>query len=152
MDFVRGLISWILALGLVFLFFQATLHLLPDPPAGQVKLLDPPGTNIIFQTLAERSGITLFEPTGRVVTAYLELLAALLLLFPFSRRWGAFLAFCILGGAVGFHLSPWLGREVPLALSQNAPTDGGELFMLAIAMLVASLLIMFIHPPRRRRR
>lgn len=152
MNFVRGLISWILALGLVFLFLQATLHPLPDPPAGQVKLLDAPGTNIVFQTLAERSGIGLFEPAGRVVTAYLELFAALLLIFPLSRRWGAFLAFCILGGAVGFHLSPWLGREVPVSLSETATGDGGELFMLAIAMLVASLLIMLIHPGRRQRR
>ncbi len=152
MDIVRGLISWVLALGLIFLFLQATVHPLPEPPTGQVKLLDAPGTNIIFQTLAERSGLALFEPAGRVVTAYLELFAALLLFFPFSRRLGAFLAFCILGGAVGLHLSPWLGREVPISLAENAPGDGGELFMLAIAMLTASLLIMFVHPGRRRRR
>lgn len=152
MDFVRGLISWVLALGLVFLFLQATLHPLPEPPPGQVKLLDAPGTNIVFHTLAQRSGIALFEPAGRVVTAYLELIAALFLFFPFTRRFGAFLSLCILGGAVGLHLSPWLGREVPLSLAENAPTDGGELFMLAVAMLVASLLILFIHPARRRGR
>lgn len=151
MDTVRGLVSWVLALGLIFLFLQATLHPLPDPPPGQVKLLDEPGRNIVFQTLAQRSGIALFEPAGRVLTAFLELFAALLLIFPFSRRLGAFLAFCILAGAVGLHLSPWLGREVPLSLAENAPHDGGELFMLAVAMLAASLLIMVIHPSRRRR-
>lgn len=152
MDAARSIISWVLALALVFVFVQATIHPLPDPPPGQVKLFDPPGENIVFQTLAERSGIALFEPAGRVGVAILELLAALLLLFPFSRRFGAVLSLGILSGAVALHLSPWLGREVPTALSANAPDDGGALFMLAIAMLVVSLLIILIHPGRERRR
>ncbi len=148
---VRTLLSWLLALGLVFVFLQATVHPLPDPPAGSVKLFDRPGENIVFATLAQKSGIALFEPAGRVAVAGLELLAALLLLLPWSRRFGAVVSFLILSGAVGLHLSPWLGREVPASLEAGAPTDGGALFMLAVAMLVMSILLAMIHPGRHAR-
>ncbi|MCI4645843.1 MAG: hypothetical protein MRY64_13770, partial [Hyphomonadaceae bacterium] len=83
--------------------------------------------------------------------AVLELIAALLLLLPITRRFGAVMSFFILAGAVGFHLSPWLGREVPTSLEAGAPTDGGALFMLAIATLVVSLLLAIIHPGREDR-
>ncbi len=151
MDLVRAMVSWVLALALVFMFVQSAAHPLPDPPAGQVKLFDLPGENIIFQTLAERSGYAIFEPGARVLTAYLELLAALLLLLPFSRRLGALLSVAILAGAIGLHLSPWLGREVPLSLQPNAPGDGGALFMLAVAMLAASVVVLFVHKRGRGR-
>lgn len=151
MDLARSIISWGLALVLIFLFLQATVHPLPDPPEGSVKLFDPPGQNIVFQTLAERSGNALFEPAGRVAVAAAELFAALLLFFPATRRFGAVLAFAILSGAVALHLSPWLGREIPTALAEGAPGDGGALFMLAIFMLVVSLLLIVIHPGKRRR-
>ena len=50
------------------------------------------------------------------------------------------------------HLSPWLGREVPLSLNpQETATDGGMLFMLAIVMLVCSLLLMVVHPGTKSR-
>lgn len=150
MDTVRSILSWVLALVLIALFVQATIHPLPDPPPGQVKLFDEPGENIVFQLLAQNSGIALFEPAGRFLTACLELLAAFLLLFPFSRRLGAGLSAAILGGAVALHLSPWLGREVPVSLEQGAATDGGQLFMLAVGMLVISVLLLFIHQGRRR--
>ena len=151
MDAVRLALSWLLALFIVFIFVQATIHPLPDPPIGQVKLYDLPGENIVFQTIASRSGITFFEPTGRVLTAVLELLAAALLIVPWTRRLGAALATAILGSAVLFHLTPWLGREVPVSLAAEAGRDGGQLFMLAIATLVASIMVLVVHPRPRRR-
>ncbi len=149
MSVVRSLVSWALALFLIAVFIQATVHPLPNPPVGQVKLFDAPHENIVFETLAQKSGYALFEPAGRVVTAIFELIAALLLLLPFTRRLGAILSFFILAGAVGLHLSPWLGREVPLQIG-GAETDGGMLFSLAVAMLVASMLIMAVHPTKSR--
>lgn len=143
--------SWALALFLIFLFVQATIHPLPGPQPGGVKFLDPAGENIVFQTLAERSRYPIFEPTGRFLTGVLELIAAILLFLPITRRAGALLSSLILFAAVGLHLSPWLGREVPLSLAQGeTATDGSALFSLAVAMLVASLLIMVIHPGRER--
>lgn len=151
MRILRDLAGWALALFLAFMFVQATIHPLPDPPAGQVKLFDPPGENIVFETIARNTGIALVEPTGRVVVAVFELLAAALLLVPFSRRFGAVLSFLILAGAVTAHLLPGiLGREVPVSLAAGAAgTDGGALFALAIAMLAASLLLVAVHPGRR---
>lgn len=149
---MRHLGSWGLALFLIFMFVQATIHPLPNPPAGSVKLFDPAGQNIVFATLAQNTGIDLFEPTGRVVVALGELLAAFLLLLPFTRRIGAILSFLILAGAVALHLMPdALGREVPISLSSGAATDGGQLFALAIAMLAASMLLVVVHPGRENK-
>jgi len=146
---MRHLGSWGLALFLVFMFVQATIHPLPNPPTGSVKLFDPAGQNIVFATLAQNTGIALFEPTGRVVVALGELLAAFLLLIPLTRRMGAILSFLILAGAVAFHLMPdVLGREIPVSLNAGAATDGGQLFALAIAMLAASMLLVVVHPGR----
>lgn len=151
MTAMRHLGSWALALFLIFMFLQATIHPLPNPPEGSVKLFDPAGQNIVFATLAAKTQIALFEPTGRVLVALAELLAAFLLLLPFTRRLGAFLSFLILAGAVGLHMMPdLLGREVPLSLSPGAATDGGQLFALAIAMLAASMLLLVVHPGRRK--
>ncbi len=143
----RHAISWLLALALVAFFVHFTLHPLPDPPAGSVKLFDPPGQHALFATLAERTGITLFEPAGRLVSACLELLAALLLLLPFSRRAGALLSGLILGTGAALHLSPWLGREVPLTAGGSV-TDGGLHFILVVVFLAASLLLLVAHPAR----
>ncbi|MEM6534830.1 MAG: hypothetical protein AAF613_04230 [Pseudomonadota bacterium] len=152
MRLLRDLGGWALALFLIFMFVQATIHPLPNPPAGQVKLLDLAGENIVFATMAAKMQIPLLEPTGRVLVAILELAAAFLLLVPAFRRVGAILSFIILAGAVGAHLSPdILGREVPLSLDGiPAGTDGGALFALAIAMLTASLLLIVVHPGRKR--
>ena len=85
--------------------------------------------NIIFATIAERSGIALFEPTIRMATGAGEIAAALLLLLPKTRFLGALGAVAIIGGAIMFHLSPWLGIEVVM-------TPGGKptpaLFMMAL--------------------
>ena len=41
--------------------------------------------NIVFETLATRSGISLFEPGVRIATGIAEIGAALLLLLPRTR-------------------------------------------------------------------
>ncbi len=147
---MRHLGSWGLALFLVFMFVQATIHPLPNPPEGSVKLFDAAGQNIVFATIAAKTQIPLFEPTGRVVVALAELFAAILLLLPFTRRSGAVLSFLILSGAVIMHLIPSvLGREIPLSLEPGAATDGGQLFALAIAMLAASMLLIVVHPSKK---
>ena len=128
MNMLRSLAGWGLALFLIFMFVHGTIHPLPNPPAGQVKMFDAPGENIVFATMAAKTGIALLEPTGRVVVGILELIAALLLLVPASRRVGAVLSFLILGGAVAAHLMPdILGKEVPRSLlSGETATDGGR--------------------------
>lgn len=147
---LRLLASWVLALFLIFMFLQATVHPLPNPPEGMVKLFDRPGENIVFQTMATNTGMSWLEPTGRVLVAIAELLTCLFLLFPQTRRFGAVLSFFILAGALAAHLMPdVLGREVPVAIGASE-TDGGRLFALAIAMLAVSMLLIFVHPGKRR--
>ncbi|MEM5517971.1 hypothetical protein WNY37_13515 [Henriciella sp. AS95] len=149
---LRLLASWVLALFLIFMFLQATVHPLPNPPEGFVKLFDRPGENIVFQTMAINTGMSWLEPTGRVVVAILELIACLFLFIPQTRRFGAVMSFFILAGALGVHLMPdVLGREVPLSLTPGeTETDGGQLFALSIGMLAISMLLIFVHPGRRK--
>ncbi len=96
--------------------------------------------NIIFATIAERSGIGLFEPVIRVLTGIGEIGAALLLLLPRTRLFGALGAVALIGGAILFHLSPWLGINVAMAAGE-APSP--VLFMMAVGsfLLAAFTLI-----------
>ncbi len=148
MSVFRHLASWLIAFALIGLFLHVTFHPWPDPVPGYVKFYDLPGENIMFSTLAERSGVTLFEPAGRFVSGILEVLAAFLLLIPFSRRAGAGLSVLLLGTGVGLHLSPLLGRE--LALPEGG-TDGGTHFLVYVIFLALSLLLLFVHPGNRDR-
>ena len=89
--------------------------------------------NIIFETIAENSGIGLFEPIVRMMTGVAELVTALLLLIPVTRRLGAISGLLVLVGAIGFHLSPWLGI---------APEGIGHgLFFTAVAMFIITLIL-----------
>ena len=88
--------------------------------------------NIVFETIAQRSGINFFEPYVRIFTGAAELAVALLLLIPRTRLLGALGGAGLLIGAIGFHLSPWLGI--------NVPTIGHFLFIAAVTMLIGSLV------------
>lgn len=151
---LRLLASWLLAVLLIFIYVNATVHPLPDPPEGFVKLFDRPGENVIFQTMASKTGIALLEPTGRVVVAGLELVIALLILIPGTRRTGAVLSVILMACAVAAHLTPGiLGRELPVSMEPGTTqTDYGRVFALAVSMLALSVLLFFVHPRPRRAR
>lgn len=97
--------------------------------------------NMVFSIIAERSGIALFEPQIRILTGVLELLAAALLIFPRVRGFGAILSFCLIGGAILFHLSPWLGINV--STEPGAPATP-MLFSMAVGSFVLTLLVLFL--------
>lgn len=147
MRLFRQAVSWGLALALAAMFLHLTLHPWPAPVPGDVKFFDPPGQHSVFAALAQKSGITLFEPAGRFVAGVLELIAAMLILLPFSRRFGAVIAVLIYGTGVALHLSPWLGREVALP---DGTMDGGTHFLVAVILLALSLLLLVVHPGRPR--
>ncbi len=144
-------LSWSFSLALAGLLLAMSFQ--------KVFGLDP---NPVFGLIAARSGIGLFEPGLRYVTALLELIAAGLVLWPAMRQRGAMLGLFVAGGAIVFHLSPWLGWQVPKAgpLSQalaqgmtaaqidalNLPTDKGAMFLLALA--IAALAAMSIYVER----
>ena len=96
--------------------------------------------NMIFATIAERSGIALFEPVIRMFTGVMELVAAVLLVIPRVRPLGALLSVGLIGGAILFHLSPWLGIMVSMA--PGAPPTP-MLFMMAVGSFIVSCIVLF---------
>lgn len=76
------------------------------------------------------------EPWGRYATGVAELMASILLLLPSTIILGAFMAIGIMFGAVATHLFI-LGIEVK--------GDGGQLFLYAMIVLVASAVLVFMH-------
>lgn len=151
---VRRIASWVLALGLA-----AALAFM----VGLPKFIGP-DPNPIFALIAGRSGFAWFEPYVRYLTGAAELAAATLLIIPAMRRFGAALAGAVVVGAIGFHLSPWLGVRIPemSALTRllregrsvadidamNLPTDGGALFATALAFFAAAAAILLIEQQR----
>ena len=92
--------------------------------------------NIVFATIAERSSISLFEPLIRMLTGVAEVGTAILILIPRTRLLGALAGLGVLAGAIGFHLSPWLGI--------NVPGIGHGLFFTALGLtvLTATLFVL----------
>jgi uncharacterized membrane protein YphA (DoxX/SURF4 family) len=76
------------------------------------------------------------EPWGRIGTGVLELIAALLILVPPTTAVGALLAIGLMSGALFFHITK-LGIVV-----QN---DGGQLFIYALLVFVASIVLVVVH-------
>ncbi len=106
--------------------------------------------NVIFATIAERSGIALFEPLIRMATGAAELLAALLLVLPKTRVFGALAAVGIIGGAIMFHLSPWLGINVVAAPGAD---PGPALFFAAVVSFLVAVIVLILaraSAPRTR--
>src|SRR5713101_7214823 len=85
----------------------------------------------IFSTLG-------MEPWGRVGSGVFELVASILLLIPATVTLGAAMALAATGSAILFHLTR-LGIALP------AVGDHGELFALAIVVVVCSLGILLLH-------
>ena len=83
----------------------------------------------IFETVG-------MEPYGRIGIGVLELIASILILLPRTVWMGASLAFGIIAGAVGMHIT-LLGIEV------NG--DGGLLFYMALFVFIASGIILLYH-------
>ena len=131
----RMMLSWVLALFLAVMFLWIADQSLFPPTAAK---------NVVFPMLREKSGIYLFEPTGRYVTGLLHVLAALLMLIPWTRRLGAILALLITVAAVGAQVL-WIGMSAPVEVGSKT-TDGGQLFYLTLALAVAALVLVVVHP------
>ena len=67
--------------------------------------------------------------TGEACTAVLaEILAGAAILYRPTRLIGAVAAIGLMIGAIGFHLSPWLGTSIPTGLADDAasPWDAAD--------------------------
>lgn len=76
------------------------------------------------------------EPAGRYATGFVELIAAVLLLFQCYAWIGALLAAGVMSGAIVSHLT---------VLGISVKDDGGLLFGLAIVVFACSLAVLFLH-------
>ena len=88
-----------------------------------------PESVYIFETVG-------LEPIGRIGIGIIELIAAILIVLPSTKIYGAILSLGIISGAILMHLTQ-LGIEVR--------GDGGYLFFLAVAVFIASLIAIIIH-------
>ncbi len=140
MRLIASAASWVLAL-----LMAAFLAL----DALTAKLQNAPGEDAIFSGLAAQSGFALFEPSLRVGFGLLELVIAVLLLMPGSRRLGAWLALLTCGLAMSVHFSPWMGIEAPIAAG-GPPADGGALFFFASFLLGLAILLTLVEGQRQR--
>ncbi|MFT6291575.1 MAG: putative membrane protein YphA (DoxX/SURF4 family) [Ilumatobacter sp.] len=74
----------------------------------------------VFQYIEFQSGLDLFYPYVNHLTGVGEILAGAFVLFRPTRLVGAALATGLMAGAIGFHLSPWLGVSMPSGLTADA--------------------------------
>ncbi len=93
------------------------------------KFTAAPESVYIFTTLG-------MEPWGRIGSGVVELVAALLLLFPATAGTGAIIALGVISGALISHLTR-LGIVVQ--------DDGGLLFGLAVVVFLGSLLVAWLR-------
>jgi len=76
------------------------------------------------------------EPWGRLASGVIELVAATLLLHPRTAVYGALLAMGVMAGAILSHL---------FVLGISVKNDGGLLFGLAVAVLLASAAVLALR-------
>ena len=82
------------------------------------------------------------EPEGRIATAIAELLASVLILIPRTSLIGASMALFIMIGAIATHVAI-IGIEVM--------NDGGQLFIYALIVALASFYIILKYTKRRKK-
>ncbi|MBL4671493.1 MAG: DoxX family membrane protein [Arenicella sp.] len=113
-------------------------------------------TDIIFSTIAQWMndvGLSAIAPTFDSIGGYLigsvELIAAVLLLIPATRKLGALLGLGVISGAIFFHLATPLG--VHRVINAAGETDGGVLFYMACGVWLSCLLILILSKSNKRR-
>src|SRR5215472_8453846 len=98
---------------------------------------------LFFKFSAAKESVYIFstlgmEPWGRIGSGIFELVASILLLMPSKVTIGAAMALAATGSAILFHLTR-------LGIALTAVGDHGELFALAIAVTVCSMIVLLMH-------
>lgn len=114
-----NIISWVLRIIAAVIFLQ-TLYF---------KFTGHPESIALFTKLG-------VEPWGRIGTGVIELVTAVLLLVPSTVFIGAVFGIGLIGGAILSHLTN-IGIE--------SKGDGGQLFILAIIVLVCGIVLAMMH-------
>lgn len=137
---MKKYIAWALAIYVAFVFIQSLFF----------KFSGSQETVIIFNTIGEwMAGIGLlkgiaepFKNHGGNVVGSVELVASILILIPRTRIWGALIGFCVISGAIFFHLFTPLGVDRVVDAAGN--TDGGVLFYMACGVWVSCVALIYL--------
>ena len=133
-------VNWVLPLYIAFVFLQSLFF----------KFSGSEETVIIFNTIGtwmldiglQRGFAEGFSSYGGTVTGIAELIAAILVLVPVTRVWGALAGLMVMSGAIFFHLFTPLG--VVRVVDAAGNTDGGVLFIMACGVWLSSLALLYI--------
>ena len=112
----KSLLSWALRIVAAVILLQ-TLYF---------KFTGHPESVVLFTKLG-------VEPWGRIGTGIIELITGILLLIPSTVFVGAFMGVGLMAGAIVSHLT---------VIGIESKGDGGQLFMLAIVVLVCCLILL----------
>jgi hypothetical protein len=98
---------------------------------------------LFFKFTGARESVYIFstlgmEPWGRIGSGIFELIASALLLIPSTVPLGAAMALAATGGAILFHLTK-------LGIALTAVGDSGELFALAVLVVLCSSALLLLH-------
>jgi hypothetical protein len=98
---------------------------------------------LFFKFTAAKESVYIFstlgmEPWGRIGSGIFELIASILLIVPSTVTLGALMALAATGSAILFHLTK-------LGIALTAVGDHGELFLLAVVVVLCSLTVLFLH-------
>lgn len=134
-------LPWSLAIFIAVIFVQSLFF----------KFTNSFETQHIFGTIGEwMAGIGLLEFAADGFAAYggyavgtVELIGAILLVMRRTQAIGAAIAFGIISGAIFFHLFTPLG--VSVIINESGDRDGGQLFALAVAVWVFSLVVIWLR-------
>jgi putative oxidoreductase len=116
---VKNIFSWLLRIAAA-LILLSTLYF---------KFTGHPESVALFTKLG-------VEPWGRIGTGVVELIAGVLLLIPSAVFLGASLGVGLMAGAILSHLT---------VIGIESKGDGGQLFILAIIVLVCCLVLLVLH-------
>lgn len=95
---------------------------------------------LYFKFTAQPESVELFtklgvEPWGRIGTGIIELITCILLLIPSTIAIGALLGIGLMAGAILSHI---------MVIGIQSQGDGGQLFILALIVLVCCLVLLVI--------
>ena len=96
---------------------------------------------LFFKFTAHPDSVHIFselgvEPFGRIGVGIMELITAILILIPRTKLLGILMSFGIIIGAIFSHF---------LVIGLKVEGDGGGLFLLALVIFKATLILLFIY-------
>ena len=138
---MKKIANWILPLYIAFVFLQSLFFKF----SGSQEIV------IIFSTIGTwmldiglpQGFAEGFSSYGGTVTGIAELIAAILVLIPVTRVWGALAGLMVMSGAIFFHLFTPLG--VVRIVDAAGNTDGGVLFFMACGVWLSSLALLYVE-------